>query len=280
MARWMVTGARGLLGTDLVQQLQAAGHAVTATGSELDIADPAAVAGLGDFEVLVNCAAYTAVDSAEAEEEKAFRVNAVGPQLLARAARDRGARIVQISTDYVFAGDGAQLRREDEALLPRSSYGRTKAAGEWAVRAEAPDHLIVRTAWLYGAHGGCFPRTIARLARERGSVGVVADQWGQPTWTRDLADLVIRLVAAAAPAGTYHGTAAGLTSWCGFAREVLRAAEMDPELVLETSTAASARAAPRPAFSGLSHGALTRIGVEPILPWLERWREAAPAVLQ
>ena len=173
--RWMVTGALGMLGTDLVKRLTADGHEVTAVDlAELDITDPKAVGRITDIDVLVNCAAFTAVDAAEEREGFAFTLNAVGPQLLARAASACGARMVQISTDYVFAGNGTQPYAEDEVIAPLSAYGRTKAAGEWAVRAEADNHLIVRTAWLYGAGGACFPKTMARLAAERDELQVEA----------------------------------------------------------------------------------------------------------
>ncbi len=275
--RWMVLGAQGMLGRDLVATLAAAGHTVETP--DLDITDAAAVAELPPADVMVNCAAWTAVDDAETQEGSAFLVNAVGPHLLARAARRHGARLVQISTDYVFPGDSAAPYEADAALGPRSAYGRTKAAGEWAVRAEAPDHLIVRTAWLYGAHGPCFPRTIARIARERGTVSVVGDQIGQPTWTRDLAGLVLRLVGSGAPTGTYHGTAAGATSWYGFAREIVRSAGLDPDVVTEVTSAAMARPAPRPANSVLSHRGLEEAGIAPIGHWRDRWALAAPEVL-
>jgi len=228
---------------------------------------------------VVNCAAWTAVDDAEEREAEAFALNAGGPQLLARAARQTGARMVQVSTDYVFDGAATQPYAESAALAPRSAYGRTKAAGEWAVRAEHPDHLIVRTAWLYGAHGACFPRTMARLAAEREELTVVTDQVGQPTWTRDLSDLIYRLVTAGAPAGTYHGTSTGAVSWHGFAEEIVGSIGRNPAMVRETTTQAFPRPAPRPAYSVLGHHALAAAGVEPIGQWLDRWRAAAPHVL-
>ncbi|WP_158372276.1 dTDP-4-dehydrorhamnose reductase [Cellulosimicrobium cellulans] len=279
--RWLVTGAHGMLGQDLVALLRERGHDVTGLDrADLDITDPAATAdAAAGYDVLANVAAYTAVDAAEADERAAFAVNAAGPALLARAARGAGARLVQISTDYVFDGHADRPYGEDAPILPRSAYGRTKAAGEWAVRAEAPDHLIVRTAWLYGAHGACFPKTIARVAAEKGGLDVVADQVGQPTWTVDLADLVERLVAAGAPAGTYHGTSGGQTSWHGFARAAVAAAGLDPAIVRETTSEKFERPAPRPAYSVLGHDALRAAGVEPIGEWQERWDAAAGAVL-
>src|SRR5690625_4581180 len=191
--RWLVTGAGGMLGTDLVETLRRRGARVMALArQDLDVTDAAQVSErVRGADVVVNCAAWTAVDDAEEREAEAFALNAGGPQLLARAARQTGARMVQVSTDYVFDGAATQPYAESAALAPRSAYGRTKAAGEWAVRAEHPDHLIVRTAWLYGAHGACFPRTMARLAAEREELTVVTDQVGQPTWTMDLAYLIL-----------------------------------------------------------------------------------------
>lgn len=270
-----------MLGQDVVTRLRESGAEVTATDREhVDITDLASVrAAVGGHDVVVNCAAWTAVDEAETREASAFTLNATGPALLARAAAEQGARMVQISTDYVFDGAGVAPYVETAPIDPRSAYGRTKGAGEWAVRAENPDHLIVRTAWLYGAHGKCFPKTIARVAAERGGLDVVADQVGQPTWTVDLADLVVRLVDAGAPSGIYHGTSGGQTSWQGFAQAIVAAAGLDPAIVRPTTSDAFASAAPRPAYSVLGHGALDAIGVEAIGAWDERWDAAAAAVL-
>lgn len=277
--RWLVTGAKGMLGQDLVALLVDRGHDVLGIDrDEVDITDPRSVAGLADgFDVVANCAAYTAVDAAESDEAAAFAVNAVGPQLLARAAHLAGARMVQISTDYVFAGDAGSPYAEDAPIAPRSAYGRTKAAGEWAVRAEAPDHLILRTAWLYGAHGPCFPKTIARVAREKGALTVVDDQMGQPTWTVDVAGLMEALVATGAAAGTYHATSSGSTTWFGFARAVVAAAGLDPDLVEPTTSAGSQRPAPRPAYSVLGHD---RLAPElRVADWAQRWMQAGSTVL-
>jgi dTDP-4-dehydrorhamnose reductase len=269
-----------MLGTDLVRRLDGE-HEVIALGrAELDITDADAVhRAVRDVDVVVNCAAWTAVDAAEEAEADAFRLNAVGPQLLARAAASCGARMVQVSTDYVFDGHADAPYAETAALVPASAYGRTKAAGEWAVRAEAENHVIVRTAWLYGAHGGCFPKTMARLAGEHAELQVVADQVGQPTWTADVADLIVRLVEADVAAGTYHATASGEVSWHGFTQEIVTALGKDSGMVKETTSAAFVRPAPRPAYSVLGHGALRDAGVAPIGDWRERWEVAAPSVL-
>lgn len=278
---WLVTGARGMLGVDVVDVLRAAGEPVTALSrAELDILDADAVrAAVVGHDVVVNCAAWTAVDDAESHEDEALAINATGAQNVAAAAAACGARIVHFSTDYVFDGAATSPYAEDEPANPRSAYGRTKAEGESLVRAAAPDHLILRTAWLYGAHGQCFPRTIVRLARERGEVSVVDDQVGQPTWTRDVAELVLRLVTARVPPGTYHATSSGSASWFEFAREVARAAGVDPAIVTSTTSDSFVRPAPRPSRSVLGHDALARVGIAPIGSWGERWRVAAADVL-
>ncbi|MFD2026056.1 dTDP-4-dehydrorhamnose reductase [Promicromonospora aerolata] len=279
-ARWLVVGAAGMLGQDVVAAARAAGHDVTGIGrSDLDITDAATVSDVvAGHDVVVNCAAWTAVDDAETHEAEAFAVNAAGAANLARVTAAAGARLVHVSTDYVFDGRATEPYPEDAPVRPRSAYGRTKAAGEWAVRAEAPDAVVVRTAWLYGAGGRCFPRTIARVAGERDRLSVVDDQTGQPTWTADLAHLIVRLVGAKAPGGIYHGTSSGQVTWFGFAREVVAASghttPVDP-----TTSAAYQLPAPRPAYSVLGHDRLRAVGVEPIGDWAERWKVAAPAVL-
>ena len=281
--KWLVTGSNGMLGTDLVALLTSRDEDVTAAPrEELDVTDAEAVdRALAGYDVVVNAAGWTAVDAAEDHEDEARAANADAARHLARAARTHGARLVQISTDYVFDGSATDPYPEDAAAAPSSAYGRTKALGEEAVREELPDaHLVVRTAWLYGAHGSCFPTTIARLARERGQVDVVDDQVGQPTWTQDVADLVVRLVGVDAPAGTYHATSAGQCSWYDFARTVVVAAGLESSTVQPTTSASFVRPAPRPAYSVLGHEALVALGVEPIGDWEERWAEAAPSVLQ
>lgn len=270
-----------MLGTDAGRVLRERGEEVVLVGrDQLDITDPAAVgAHVRGFDVVMNCAAYTAVDAAEDDEAAAFTVNAVGAASLAAGCRDAGALLVHVSTDYVFDGAATTPYAEDAFRAPTSAYGRTKAAGEWAVEALAPAHLILRTAWLYGAHGRCFPRTIVQAARERGGLDVVADQVGQPTWTVDVVDLAHRLVVSGAPYGSYHATSSGSTTWHGFAQAAVAAAGMDPRIVRPTDAAAYARRAPRPSYSVLGHDRLRAAGVAPIGDWRARWDEAAPAVL-
>jgi len=271
-----------MLGTDVCGLLGDRGISYSGVDEmDFDLLDVEAVrSAVRGHAVVVNCAAWTAVDTAEEQEGLAFGINAVAAAMLARAARENGARLLQVSTDYVFDGRSDSPYPEDETPAPRSAYGRTKAAGEWAVRAEAPDRAtILRTAWLYGRHGRCFPRTIARVTREQGTASVVDDQHGQPTWTRDVADLMIRLVEADAPAGIWHATSSGQTSWFGFAQAVVEAAGLGADVVNPTDSTAVAGSAPRPAFSVLGHDRLHAHGFEPIGDWRERWNVAASEVL-
>lgn len=281
MARWLVAGAGGMLGRDLVAVARAAGHDVTAaTRRDLDVLDLGAcrdvVAG---HDVVVNCAAFTAVDAAQTQEGTAFAVNAVGAANLARATEAAGASMVQVSTDYVFAGDATSPYAADAPVAPRSAYGRTKAAGEWAVRAECSRAWVVRTAWLYGATGASFPATMRRLAGERETLTVVDDQVGQPTWTVDLADGVVRVVDAGAPFGTWHATGSGAASWFDLARAVLEELGLDPERVRPSTSDAFQRPAPRPAYSVLSHEMWDAAGLAPLPPWRDALHRAAPTVL-
>jgi dTDP-4-dehydrorhamnose reductase len=192
----------------------------------------------------------------------------VGVANLAHACAETGAWLVTVSTDYVFAGDADSPYAEDAVIAPRSAYGRTKAAGEWAVRSELPDRsVIVRTAWLYGAHGPSFVRTMSSLEGQRDTLEVVDDQRGQPTWSRDLAERLVQLVDAGAPAGIYHGTASGSTTWCGLARRVFELGGADPARVHPTTTDRFPRPAPRPAYSVLGHDGWARAGLSPMRDW-------------
>ncbi|MGV4981066.1 dTDP-4-dehydrorhamnose reductase [Streptomyces sp. NRAIS4] len=285
---WLITGATGMLGRDVLARLRRDGEtAVGLARGSLDITDAGAVRDAVDAHrprIVVNCAAWTAVDDAEAREADALRVNGDGPRHLAEACAKTDARLIQVSTDYVFAGDGTSPYPEDAPTAPRSAYGRTKLAGEGAVLAALPDAgYVVRTAWLYGAGGGNFVDTMIRLASVRDTVDVVDDQRGQPTWTVDLADRLVRLGQAAlsgtAPAGVYHGTSGGETTWFGLAREVFRLLDSDPGRVRPTTSTAFPRPAPRPAYSVLGHDRWRRAGIEPIRPWREALQAAFPALL-
>ncbi len=284
MTRWLVTGAGGMLGRDLVAILGRRGEAVTALDrAGLDLTDAAAVDGaLAAIwpDVVVNCAAWTAVDDAEAHEEEALAVNGGGAANLAAACGAAGqTRLVQMSTDYVFAGTSAQPYGEDDIPAPRSAYGRTKLAGERAVLDRLPDAgYVVRTSWLYGAHGPSFVRTMIALERRRPTVDVVDDQYGQPTWTADVAGQIVALMHAAASPGIYHATSSGQTTWFGLAREIFQLLGADPARVSPISSSALARPAPRPAYSVLGHGAWTRSGIPPIGDWRAALERGFPDV--
>jgi len=278
-ARWLVLGAGGMLGTDLLATL--AGRPVTGLArADLDVTDAGAVGdAVRGYDVVVNAAAWTKVDDAESHEPEAFAVNAVGAANVARACAASGAAMVQLSTDYVFAGDAAAPYPEDAPTAPRSAYGRTKLAGEWAVRATLPSRSwVLRTAWLYGAAGPSFVTTVRRLLAERDTVSVVDDQTGQPTWTGDLARRVVETVDLQAPPGTYHATASGRTTWFGLARAVAVLSGLDPERVLPTTTAAFPRPAPRPAWSVLGQERWARAGLQPMRPWDEALQAAWPTL--
>lgn len=280
--RILVTGAHGMLATDVTAALRAAGAtSLTLTDrDELDILDTAAVtAAAARADLVINCAAYTAVDAAEDNEDLAFAINATGPANLAMACVASGARLVHISTDYVFAGDATAPYAEDAPMAPAGAYGRTKAAGETAVRESGADALILRTAYLYGRGGPCFPKTIAKAGKARGALTVVDDQIGQPTWTRDVAGFMLRLIEADAPAGTYHATSSGQCSWFDFAREIVASAGLG-DIVTATDSAAYAAKAPRPSWSVLGHEASEALGIDGLGDWRERWLAAAPEVLE
>lgn len=290
--RWLVVGASGQLGTDLMRALPA-GAAIGLSRAQLDVTDAHAVrmAVLTHRpDVLVNAAAYTAVDAAENDEARAAAVNADGAANLARACAEVvGARLVQISTDYVFDGavSGGAAGRDlppwagvpepydvDAPTEPRSAYGRTKLAGERAVREILPDRSwVVRTAWLYGADGANFVRTMMRLERDRPTVEVVADQHGSPTFTADLAAALGELGRRAPAAVTLHCTNAGATTWHGLARAVFAAVGADPDRVRPIGSDRLELPAPRPVYAVLSDRSWAAAGLTPLRPW----QDAVPA---
>lgn len=273
--RILMTGARGMLGSDLRDALSH--YPVTAADHRsLDITDATAVRrAVAGHDVVINTAAYTAVDAAESAEDTAYRVNADGPRFLAEAAKAAGARLIQISTDYVFDGAASAPYPEDAPLHPLSAYGRTKAAGERFVRSIYPDgSYIVRTAWLYGRQGSSFARTMLTLARSTQNLDVVDDQRGQPTWTRDLAHQIRTLIEQNAAPGTYHGTNSGTATWYDFARALFNECGLDPERIRPTDGAHFPRPAARPANSVLGHDAWRSERIRPMRPWRDALRDA------
>jgi dTDP-4-dehydrorhamnose reductase len=273
-----------MLGHDLMKVVAGAG--AVAVGLDLphiDITSTDSVTVALDTsrpDIVVNAAAFTAVDAAEEHEDIARQVNGEGPGILATAIAQRGGiRLVHISTDYVFAGDASTPYPEDAAPAPRSAYGRTKLAGEIAVRNALPDAgFVVRTAWLYGAHGANFVKTMLALEASRPEVSVVSDQRGQPTWSRDLARQILMLANSDAPAGIYHGTSSGESTWFDFTREIYRLIGADPQRVHATTSDTFSRPAPRPAYSVLGHRLWREQGMAPIRHWQEAVAEALPLI--
>jgi dTDP-4-dehydrorhamnose reductase len=284
MTRMLITGAGGMLGRDLVAAAadRTGLRPTAATRAELDITDPVAVsAAVGGQDVVVNAAAWTDVDAAESHEEAATAVNGHGVANLARACAATGARLIHVSTDYVFPGDATSPYPEDAPTDPINAYGRSKLAGELAVAKLLPEAgYIVRTAWLYGRHGRNFVHTVLRLAAEREQLTVVDDQRGQPTWSHALAGQLLALADAAlaeqAAPGVYHGTASGETTWYGLARAVFALRGLDPDRIRPTTSAQYPRPAPRPRYSVLAHGRWSATG----LPALPDWRTSLAEALQ
>ena len=267
--RFAITGAAGMLGQDLLAAARAAGHEVVGfSRAELDVGDEAAVndaIGTARPDVVVNCAAWTDVDGAETDEDAATAVNGAGAEAVARAAAQVGAWTIQVSTDYVFDGTKREPYLESDPVGPLSAYGRSKLAGECAVARAAPDrHTTVRSSWLFGPGGSCFPATILRLASERDELQVVDDQVGCPTFTGHLAAGLVRL-AARRPLGVVHLAGSGSCSWYQLAREIVAASGLGTE-VHPCRTAEMPRPARRPAYSVLG----TERGPE--APPLPGWR--------
>lgn len=284
IAPWLITGAGGQVGGHLVTALTGRGRPVVGlTRADLDISDPTAVEAAVTSNrpaMVINAAAYTAVDRAESEIEAATAINAVAPGVLARAALAVGAGFIHLSTDYVFNGRARQPYQPDDATDPLSVYGTTKRAGESAVLQAHPGAHVVRTAWVYGRTGSCFPRTIARVIRERGAAAVVADQIGSPTWAGDLADALITLAECAPEPGIYHCTGGGETTWFGFAQAVAEAMGVDPAVVTARATQAGERPATRPMYSVLDMTQWRAVGLPPMRSWREAWQqEGSDAVL-
>jgi dTDP-4-dehydrorhamnose reductase len=272
--RLLITGAGGMLGQDVDVAASAAGlEPLALTRAELDIVDREAVdAALASArpEVVVNCAGWTDVDGAEAAPDAALAANGAGAGNVARAAAQAGAWTIHVSSDYVFDGSKREPYVESDATGPQSAYGRTKLTGEVEVARQAPGrHTIVRSSWLFGAGGPCFPATILRLAGERGRLEVVDDQVGCPTFTGHLAQALVELAAGVdPPSGIVHIAGGGFCSWYEFAVEIVQMAGLaETTEVAPCSTAEMPRPAHRPAYSVLGS---ERGGEAPKLP---DWRK-------
>lgn len=280
----LLTGVNGQVGWELRRSLSTLGQVVGLTSQDLDLTDVDAIrAKVTSLKpsLIVNPAAYTAVDKAESEPERARAINGIAPGVLAEAAKAHGAVLVHYSTDYVFDGTKDGLYVEADATNPQNVYGATKLEGEEAIRASGVRHLIFRTSWVYGRRGGNFLLTMQRLMRERPSLSIVADQHGAPTWCRSIADTTAQALAQCLspscgadrpePWGTYHLTNGGETSWHGFAQAIAELSKLDKQPELKPiPTSGYPTPAKRPANSRMDNGKLMRnFGLAP-----PEWRHA------
>jgi dTDP-4-dehydrorhamnose reductase len=272
VVRILLTGAGGQLGRELARRLPALGELVATDRAALDLSDPDAIrrtVRAARPQVIVNAAAYTAVDRAEAEPEAAHAVNATAPAVLAEEARRLGALLVHYSTDYVFDGEKRAPYVEDDPPNPLNVYGRTKLAGEEALRASGARHLILRASWVYAPHGRNFLLAIARRARAGEPLRVVDDQTGVPTSAAFLAEASVRILARADGAeGLYHLAPTGSTTWCGFARAIVARLGLEVP-VTPISTAEYPAAARRPAYSVLDSSRARAAFDLPAMDWRE-----------
>jgi dTDP-4-dehydrorhamnose reductase len=282
---WLITGGSGQLGIAVSQELGERGLVFTAPKSlELDIRlSPIVPEFIGQIspKVIINCAAWTDVDGAESNEPQASSVNCDGAENMVTAAKHCGAKLIHLSTDYVFSGEGKTPLRVDDRIDPQSAYGRTKAEGESRVLATYPENSsIVRTAWLYSPWGKNFAKTMTRLGLNGvGEVRVVNDQMGQPTSAIDLAKQLVELGLSNSPAGIYHGTNSGEATWFEFAQEIFKLAGADSNRVVPVSSSEYPRPAKRPSYTVLSHDAWTKTTIQPMRDWRIALEEVMPAII-
>lgn len=270
--RVLLIGATGLLGKVLLEEWD--GDTLTGVGSrDVDIRNPSQLSSLFERcrpEWTVLAAAYTDVDGCEKDPKRAHEVNCTAAMSVARAARDARSKLFFVSTDYVFDGSKGAPYVPEDPVHAINVYGRSKAEAEKGIRGILPTSCILRTSWLFGAVGRCFPNTILDLARKQTALRVVADQIGHPTYNRDLARAIVKLVRKDAH-GTVHASNEGDCSWCDFARELLRAAALPNVTVEAVRTEDVPRPAPRPKYSALSNASLERFGI-----CMRPWRETLP----
>jgi len=282
---WLITGGSGQLGTAISQELSRRGLLFNSCSSQdLDITKEIIVQNFVSKlspKLIINCAAWTDVDGAENNELYASRVNRDGVENMARAAKNCGAKLIHISTDYVFSGVGNTPWQVDDMINPQSAYGRTKAQGELQVLETYPENSsVVRTAWLYSPWGKNFAKTMARLAiTGDNEVGVVNDQIGQPTSATDLANQIVNLGLSNSSAAIYHATNSGHGSWFDFAQEIFNLAGADLKRVVPVPSSEYPRPAKRPSYSVLSHDAWAISPIKPMKDWRIALFEAMPAII-
>lgn len=278
--RIAVIGSNGMFGSELVSLLNTKGIDCQGFNREnLDIEQSSEylAESLNGFDAVVNAVAFTAVDKAEDEMDEANTVNGIYAGRLAQASKIAGARFVHISTDYVFDGLSSIPYKVDEVTNPQTAYGKSKSLGEKLVFESRADFSILRTSWLYGTNGRCFPKVMTELLRENGNVSVVSDQFGQPTWARDLAEMVLQVLQLSEMPEVVHATASGKTSWAEFAKEIAETIGLSADSVTDISSSEFSTTAKRPAWSVLDNSSEV---LTPIGDWRERWRVAAPEVLK
>jgi len=282
----LITGSKGQLGSELTGMLHAMkseiglvpeayndAEVIGIDIDDLDISDSTAVAGFAlshedkPFDLIINCAAMTNVDACESDFEAAMQGNAIIPGIIARFAKKQGAKLVHISTDYVFDGKSDTPYTESDATSPTSVYGGSKLLGELNIKDNCDSAFIVRTSWLYGKTGNNFVKTIRKIAAEKDSITVVSDQLGNPTYTNDLAHHILK-IGAGEEFGLYHVTGNGICSWYDFAKEIVRLSGIDCEIVPVTSKEYP-RPAPRPAYSAMDHVKLRETVGDEMRPWQE-----------
>ena len=268
--RILVTGARGQLGTDLSDELIGRGHEVIGVDvDDMDITDADAVEsfmGKTGPQAVIHCAAYTATDRAEDEPDVCRLVNSVGTCNIAEVCRRMNIKMLYISTDYVFGGEGEEPFKVDDAAAPLSVYGRTKYEGELSVRELVEKHFIVRTSWVFGLHGNNFVKTMLRLAGLNPKISAVADQVGSPTYTKDLSVLLADMIVTE-KYGTYHASNEGYCSWYDFACEIFRQSEMTHVEVSPVASDFFTYKIKRPANSRLDKSKLTENGFSRLPSW-------------
>lgn len=274
--RFAILGSNGLLGSDLLLEFREKDHEVRGfTKADFD-ASTAKVSELcrllDKFDVVINAAAYTNVSEAEKYPSEAFSVNAEFPKKLAQACRDIGSKIAHISTDYVFKGDAGEPYSTSSATDPINVYGASKALGEMHVQDAGAIFTIFRTSWLYGANGNCFPQSIIAQLNKVGEARVVKDQYGQPTWTRDVALFMLNYLENQVEAPIVHASASGAASWFQFALEIADSKGFGKSQIIPIESAALSGDIPRPAYSVLN----VDNQIKSIGEWKQRWRQAAP----
>lgn len=268
--RILVTGKTGQLGHDVLLELERRGHEAVGTGSaDMDITDESAVSlVLHKYqpEAVIHCAAYTAVDAAEDDEERCQSVNVDGTVNIARICREIGAKMLYLSTEYVFSGEGERPWEPEDKTAPLNVYGRTKYEGELAVKQYLDCFFIVRISWIYGINGKNFVKTMRRLGEEKGSVSVVNDQVGSPTYTRDLAVLLVDMIESE-KFGVYHASNEGTCSWYEFACEIFKQSGMDDVVVTPVDTSTFPAKAARPKNSRMNKDKLRENGFSLLPSW-------------